>query len=76
VVDLLNQFNDQYGIRFSILSVENDTEFLAMKRAHPDALFVEQVVDTPQQTKSGAAKTPLYYHASRGGDGSGHQAPE
>jgi two-component system sensor histidine kinase EvgS len=31
-----------------------------MKRAHPDALFVEQVVDTPQQTKSGAAKTPLY----------------
>lgn len=58
VVDLLNQFNDQYGIRFSILSVENDTEFLAMKRAHPDALFVEQVVDTPQQTKSGAAKTP------------------
>jgi two-component system sensor histidine kinase EvgS len=58
VVDLLNQFNDQYGIRFSFLSVENDAELLAMKRAHPDALFVEQVVDTPQQTKSGAAKTP------------------
>ena len=58
VVDLLNQFNDQYGIRFSFLSVESDAELLAMKRAHPDALFVEQVIDTPQQTKSGAAKTP------------------
>ena len=57
VVDVLNQFAEQYGIRFSILSVENDAELLAMKRTHPDAVFVEQVIDTPQQTKSGAAKT-------------------
>lgn len=57
VVDLLNQFNEQYGIHFSLLSVDNDAEFQAMKLTHPDALFVEQVIDTPQQNKSGAAKT-------------------
>ncbi|NJQ21109.1 transporter substrate-binding domain-containing protein [Pantoea sp. LS15] len=58
VVDLLNQFHEQYGIRFTVMPAENDTEMLALKRAYPDALFVEQVIDTPQQTKDGTAKTP------------------
>jgi two-component system sensor histidine kinase EvgS len=60
VVDLLNQFNDQYGIRFSILSVENDTEFLAMKRAHPDALLLNRLSIRRSRPKAVRPKRPLY----------------
>lgn len=58
VVDLLNQFSEQYDIHFTILTADSDAELSALKRDNPDALVLRQQVDISQKTAAAMAMTP------------------
>ncbi|HGK5880601.1 TPA: transporter substrate-binding domain-containing protein [Enterobacter cloacae] len=57
VVDLLNQFSEQYDIHFTILTAESDDELNALKRNNPDALMLRQLADVSQKTAAATAMT-------------------
>ncbi|MCK7166979.1 response regulator [Enterobacter cloacae] len=57
VVDLLNQFSEQYDIHFTILTAGSDAELNALKRDNPDALMLRQLADVSQKTAAATAMT-------------------
>ncbi|TIN52222.1 MAG: transporter substrate-binding domain-containing protein [Mesorhizobium sp.] len=57
VVDLLNQFSEQYDIHFTILTAGSDDELNALKQNNPDALVLRQLADVSQKTSATMAMT-------------------
>ncbi|WP_320728029.1 response regulator [Enterobacter sp. 118C5] len=57
VVDLLNQFSEQYDIHFTILTADSDAELNGLKRDNPDALVLRQLADVSQKTAAAMATT-------------------
>ncbi|MGX5111502.1 response regulator [Enterobacter cloacae] len=57
VVDLLNQFSEQYDIHFTILTAGSDAELNALKRDNPDALMLSLQTDISQKSTASMAMT-------------------
>lgn len=58
VIDLLNQFSEQYDIHFTIMMAGSDDELNALKRKNPDALVLRQQVNVAQKNATTRAMTP------------------
>lgn len=60
VVDLLNQFSEQYDIHFTILTAGSEAELRALKRDNPDALMLRQQINAgPKNATAMAVTSPL-----------------
>ncbi|MCW1829086.1 transporter substrate-binding domain-containing protein [Enterobacter asburiae] len=58
VIDLLNQFSEQYDIHFTIMMAGSDDELNALKRKNPDALVLRLQVNVAQKNATTRAMTP------------------